>query len=467
MFQPAIYAERRRKLAASMRLRGESRGVILLHAHSESPINYPDNAYPFRQDSNWLYFVGLDEPDMAALIDVEDGGTLLCGDEISLDDMIWTGQRPGVGELAARSGIEEALPYGEALARVRKAAAFGLPVFAPPSCRAETRARVAAILSEAGCAAGTASAAHLIASIIELREIKDDLEVAEIERGVEVSFDMHSSLLAALRPGWTEARAADFVAQRAAARGCSLSFATIATVRGEILHNHARASVCGEDDCFLLDAGAETPLGYAGDLTTTFPVGKRFDARKAELYAVLLRMFSAAVEKLGPGRLFLEAHLAAALALASGLRDLGLLKGRPEDAVAEGAHALFFPHGIGHMIGLDVHDMEGLGEDAVGYGDLPRSGQFGLASLRLAKALRPGMVHSVEPGIYFIPGLIDRWEAEAKHNEFIDYGKLAKWRGCGGLRIEEDWLVLPRGARRLGPVLDKSVAAIEAARGNL
>ena len=178
-------------------------------------------------------------------------------------------------------------------------------------------------------------------------------------------------------------------------------------------------------------------------------------------------MFSAAVDGLGPDRPFLEIHLAAALALASGLRDLGILKGRPEEAVAEGAHALFFPHGIGHMIGLDVHDMEGLGEDAVGYAGLPRSEKFGLGSLRLAKALKPGMVHSVEPGIYFIPGLIDLWEAEARFGDFIDYGRLAAWRGCGGMRIEEDWLVLPRGARRLGPELDKSMAALETARGIL
>ncbi|MCX7027785.1 MAG: M24 family metallopeptidase [Spirochaetes bacterium] len=287
-----------------------------------------------------------------------------------------------------------------------------------------------------------------------------------MERGVEVSFEMHTSLLSSLRPGWTEAQAADFVAQKAAERGCSLSFATIATVRGEILHNHGREAICGKDDSFLLDAGAETPTGYAGDLSTTFPVGKRFEPRKAALYAVLLRMFKAATEQLAPGRPFLEAHLAAAFALALGFKDLGLMRGQPEDAVASGACALFFPHGLGHMIGLDVHDMEGLGEDAVGYGGKPRSTQFGLKSLRLAKALKPGMVHSVEPGIYFIPGLIDRWEAEAKFLDFIDYAALEKWRGCGGMRIEEDWLVLSRGARRLGPALDKSQAALETARGS-
>jgi Xaa-Pro aminopeptidase len=467
MFQSSVYIERRQRLAASLRRRGIAQGSILLLAHSESPINYPANAYPFRQDSNWLYFVGLNEPDMAALIDIEDGQSILFGDEASIDELIWTGPRPSMDELAALTGMEGTAPYGEAAVRAACKAARGLPLLSPPYCRAETRARADAILRVAGRRAEPGEMDILVAAIVELREIKDDLEVAEIEEAVEASVDMHRSLLFSLRPGWTEAQAADFVAQRAALRGCALSFSTIATISGEILHNHGRKAICAKGDSFLLDAGAETPTGYAGDLTTSFPVGERFDPRKLELYTVLLSMFEAAVEKLGPGRPFLEVHLAASLALASGLKDLGIMKGQPEEAVAAGAHALFFPHGIGHMIGLDVHDMEGLGEDAVGYGNLKRSEQFGLRSLRLAKALKPGMVHSVEPGIYFIPGLIDRWEAEARAEDFIDYGELASWRSCGGLRIEEDWLVLQRGARRLGPALDKSAAALEAARRSI
>jgi Xaa-Pro aminopeptidase len=275
---------------------------------------------------------------------------------------------------------------------------------------------------------------------------------------------MHMSLLRQLRPGWTESEAAALVQYTAAKRGCSLSFSTIATVRGEVLHNHSRNSVCRERDLFLLDAGAEVPSGYAGDLTTTFPVGGKFPPRKAELYRLLLEVFAGAVDRLGPGVPFLDVHLGASLILARGLTDLGILRRNPEDAVDSGAQTLFFPHGIGHMIGLDVHDMEGLGEDNVGYDDTKRSSQFGLRSLRLAKTLLPGMVHSVEPGIYFIPGLIDQWRAEGICKEFIDYEELKKWRDCGGMRIEEDWLVTREGSRRIGPFIDKSITAIEEAR---
>jgi Xaa-Pro aminopeptidase len=205
-------------------------------------------------------------------------------------------------------------------------------------------------------------------------------------------------------------------------------------------------------------------LGYSGDLTTTFPVGRRFSSRQKDLYFLLSRVFDKALEHLGPGRLFLNAHMAACLELAKGLGELGLMKGDPQEAVALGAHALFFPHGLGHMIGLDVHDMENLGEDAVGYGAMARSGQFGLRSLRLAKALEPGMVHSVEPGIYFIPGLIDRWRTEGRACAYIDYDALEGWKGEKGMRLEEDWLVTTGGSRRLGPDFNRSVEAIEGLR---
>jgi Xaa-Pro aminopeptidase len=246
--------------------------------------------------------------------------------------------------------------------------------------------------------------------------------------------------------------------------GADLGFETIATVRGETLHNHPCSRTCQKGDLFLLDAGAEICLGYSGDLTTTFPVDRRFSSRQKDLYLLLRRVFAKAVDHLGPGRRFLDAHLAACMELATGLGELGLMKGDPQEAVAQGAHALFFPHGLGHMIGLDVHDMENLGEDAVGYGPLSRSEQFGLRSLRLAKALEPGMVHSVEPGIYFIPGLIDRWHAEGRAREFVDYDALEGWRGERGMRLEEDWLVTAGGSRRLGPDFNRSVEAIEAQR---
>jgi Xaa-Pro aminopeptidase len=399
---------------------------------------------------------------MIALIDIADGGTMLFGDETSMDDMIWTGPKPSLAEAAATSGIDRVMPYS--LARDKMAKITRLHLHYPPLYRGETLLRLSSLLEARLEDLRNGYSPALVASIIALREIKEDREVSELEKAVAVSAEMHCSLLSELRPGWTEAEAAAHVQHIAARQGCDLSFATIATVHGEVLHNHERVSICREGDSFLLDAGAESPSGYAGDLTTSFPVGPRFAGQNAELYDILLDMFKAATAALKPGILFLDAHMAASLALARGFRALGIMKGNPEEAVRHGAHALFFPHGLGHMIGLDVHDMEGMGEDNVGYAGMERSRQFGLRSLRLAKALKPGMVHSVEPGIYFIPGLVDKWESEGLASAYIDYTELSRWRHCGGMRIEEDWLVMEDGCRRLGPFIDKSRKAIEIAR---
>ncbi|MFA6366191.1 MAG: aminopeptidase P family protein [Candidatus Hydrogenedentales bacterium] len=464
MFESSVYDARRRKLAASLRDRGAG-GYVLLAAHSESPINYPDNCYPFRQDSNWLYFMGLNEPSMIALVDIADGNTILFGDDVSMDDMIWTGPKRGIAELAALSGIDCVMPLS--LAGPYLSGLSAPSIHYPPFSREETVRRVAGILEISADIIRDSASPELIQAIVSLREIKEEREVEELEKATAISAEIHTLLLAELRPGWTEAEAVALFQYAAARRGCALSFNTIGTVHGEVLHNHERNSICGDGDTFLLDGGVELPSGYAGDLTTSFPVGGRFSPQKAAAYRVLLSMFADATRILKPGLPFADAHGAASLALARGFSQLGIMRGDPEEAVAAGAHALFFPHGLGHMIGLDVHDMEGLGEDNVGYSGTRRSEQFGLSSLRLAKTLEPGMVHSVEPGIYFIPGLIDKWEAERLNETFIDYAELRKWRGCGGMRIEEDWLVMERASRRLGPVLDKSLEAIEEARSGI
>ena len=467
MFLPEVYKERRRLLAAGLRDRGIASGCVLLASHAESPMNYAGNCYPYRQDSNWLYFIGLNEPGMAAILDIAGGSSLLFGEEISMADMVWTGPRPGLAVLSGQAGMDGSRPLAKARDSLLEFSGASQPTLYLPSCRPETTRFLASLLGRSDDEIRRGFSVDLIRTIVRLREIKEEREVAELEKAVTVTAEMHTTLLSALRPGWSEADAAALVNCVALKRNCSLSFSTIATVRGEVLHNHERGSVCREGDVFLLDAGAEVPSGYAGDLTTTFPVGSRFSPERAELYRLLLEVFSASVACLRPGVRFLDVHLAAALRLARGLRDIGIMKGDPDEAVDSGAHALFFPHGLGHMIGLDVHDMEGLGEDFVGYSGRERSSQFGLGSLRLAKTLKPGMVHSVEPGIYFIPGLIDVWSAERRHGDFIDYDELVKWRDCGGMRIEEDWLVTAEGARRLGPPIDKSLKAIEAARSGV
>jgi Xaa-Pro aminopeptidase len=469
MFEASVYIQRRERLCSLLREKG-MKGLVLLAAHSQSPINYPSNAYPFRQDSNWLYYIGLNEPEMAVLIDIEEGRARLFADELSMDDLIWTGPRPSLAEQCQASGIEEFFPLDSLRRTAEKklGVSFGSrlhkALLIPPLCRRETKAWLEGLLGLSCEALESGESEALILSIIAMREIKEAREIREIEKAVEVSVEMHRSLISSLKPGWTEAEAAALVRHAAGRSGCGLSFSTIATQRGDVLHNHVSDAPCREGLVFLLDAGAELPSGYAGDLTSSFPVGETFSPRQAELYQLLLKVFHGSTAALEPYKRFREIHETASLILAEGLKALGIMKGDPAEAVAQGAHALFFPHGIGHMIGLDVHDMEGLGEDRVGYADSPRSAQFGLHSLRLAKNLKPGMVHSVEPGIYFIPGLIDKWKAEALHSPFIDYENLEAWRGCGGMRLEEDWLMTEKGPRRLGPAFDRSLEAVESAR---
>lgn len=468
MFEAQVYKNRRLALATAMRKRGIREGVVLLHGNFRSPRTYQDNCYPFRQDSSWLYFIGLDQPGMAATIDVESGGTLLYGGEPTLSDLIWTGPQPKLREYADSAGIEGIGTYAALPDRLAGLRHQSLEVFTLPPYQAAVGNALSHLLGLEGkklsAGAKTPGGLALIEGVVELRQIKEDREVVALEEAVGITVEMHKALIKTLKPGWTEVESAAFVQRMALDHGAALGFETIATVRGETLHNHPSARTCREGDLFLIDAGAEIGAGYSGDLTSTFPVDRRFSSRHKDLYLLLSRVFTKAVDFLGPGRLFLDVHMAACLELAKGLGELGLMKGDPQDAVAQGAHALFFPHGLGHMIGLDVHDMENLGEDAVGYGPLARSEQFGLKSLRLAKALEPGMVHSVEPGIYFIPGLIDRWRAEGRAGDFIDYQALEDWRDEKGMRLEEDWLVTPRGSRRLGPVFDRSVEAIECLR---
>jgi Xaa-Pro aminopeptidase len=465
MFPSAVYKQRRISLLSSLDDLGTRTGLVLFIGNEESPINYLGNANPFRQDSSWLYFFGIDEPSLIATMDLGDGSTCLFGDETAFEDTIWTGSRPSLKELAASAGINESRPLARIVEFVdNKRSASATIRFLPPY-RKETASTLYTLLHIPFDAPLLDMADEdLVRSVIGLREIKDDLEIAELEKAVAVTAQMHKAVIEELRPGWKEYEAAALARYVAESEGCRLSFATIATIRGEILHNHASNRTCEPGGLFLLDAGAEVPSGYAGDLTSTFPVGCRFDTRQAEIYSVLLEVFHTAISSLSGGTLFLDVHLAACLKLAEGLAELGILRGKAEDIVEAGAHALFFPHGLGHMIGLDVHDMEGLGEDEVGYAGIARSSRFGLSSLRFAKKLKPGMVHSIEPGIYFIPSLIEKWRSEKRFREFIRFDELIHWKSCAGMRIEEDWLMTAKGARRLGPALDKSIDAIESAR---
>lgn len=463
MFNQSTYRNRRAKLLAQLKDWNVETGFILLLANGESPRNYLDNCYDYRQDSTWLYFIGLREPGMAALINIADGVSTLFGTELTVHDMIWTGSRLSLEELAALSGITQTDRIDRLAEYTGQAARYGKIHYLKPY-RADTAQSFSRLLGMPLEQIGTRSSLELTKAVIKLREVKEAGEIEELEAASAVSVEMHKAVLLSLHPGWRAWEAASLARHIAESRGFSLSFPSIATTHGEILHNHDYGAICEDGQLFLLDAGAESENGYAGDLTTTFPVGRQFTAQQKEIYSILLAMMEAAIQTTGPGVRFLDVHRAAARVLAKGLVDLGLYHGSPDEIVELGAHALLFPHGVGHMIGLDVHDMESLGEDLVGYDGQPRSSQFGLRSLRLAKTLKPGMTHTIEPGIYFIPGLFELWRSEKKFEHLIHYNRLADWMGVGGMRIEEDWLVTDTGARRLGPYLDKSIGAIEAQR---
>jgi Xaa-Pro aminopeptidase len=465
MFNASVYKNRRAALLKGLAARGLEKGLVVLIGNGESPMNYRDNAYPFRQDSSFLYFFGLSKPGLAASIDLASGEAFLYGDDPSIDDIVWTGPEISVAELAEASGAQGSQARPGLAAAARGAVGHGAAhlLFFPPY-RDETRVELGSLLGVSPQAVDAAASIPLVRAAVELREVKDSGEIAEMETAVATSVAMHQAALALARPGMRESDIAARVTEVALAEGGYLSFPAIATTRGATLHNHDYGNALQEGGLFLLDAGAEAPSGYAGDLTSTFPIGKRYDERQKAVYEIVLSMGKAATALLRPGLPFLAAHEAAARAMVEGFKSVGLMRGDTEAAVACGAYALFFVHGLGHQIGLDVHDMENYGEKWVGYDGGERSPLFGLKSLRLAKPLRTGMVHSVEPGVYFIPALIEEWRKEKKFGDFIAYDRLGPFLDFGGIRNEEDWLITEKGARRLGPDFDKSVAAMEGRR---
>jgi Xaa-Pro aminopeptidase len=462
MFDAKTYTDRRDALVRGLAGRGIREGTIVLLGHRESPMNYADNCYVFRQDSSFLYFVGISQPSLAATIDLASGAAVLYGDEATMDDIVWTGPQVAVAELAARSGISAVRPRSALASDLARARGESLLYF--PPYRADSRAEFAELTGNPYAEVNAGSSLPLVKAAIALREIKSLPEIAEMDKAVAVSVEMHRAALRAARAGMLESEVYGRVAEVALASGGGLSFPVIATTKGATLHTHSHDRKLEAGGLFLLDAGAEARSGYAGDLSTSFPISARFDERQRAVYGLVLRMHRKACSLLKPGAEFRDVHFAAAREGVLGLKELGLMRGDPDEAVRSGAYAFFFPCGTGHMIGLDVHDMEDYGEGHVGYDGTRRSALFGLKSLRLAKPLKSGMTFTVEPGIYFIPELFAMWEAEGRFTDFIDYAAVKSWLSFGGMRNEEDWLVTPGGARMLGPEFDKSVAAIEAAR---
>ncbi|MCU0242148.1 MAG: aminopeptidase P family protein [Vicinamibacteria bacterium] len=459
MFAAATYIDRRCNLQRQF-----SSGLLLFLGNEDSPMNYADNPYPFRQDSTWLYYFGVDQPGFAAVIDIDNDRTTIFADDLTMDDIVWTGILPAVADLAARAGVTTTAPSAALPAILQKAGAQGRKIRFLPPYRSEHRLKLQQWLSLSPDEQSLHASLEFLRAVIAMRMIKSDEEIAEIERAVDVTIDMHLAAMRMARPGMQEAGIAAKVTEIALAAGGGLSFPVIATIHGETLHNHDHSHTIEAGQLFLLDAGAETARHYAGDLTSTFPVATTFGARQKEIYEIVLAAHLKAIAALRPGVPFREIHRLASLTLAEGLKGLGLMRGNLDDAVHEGAHALFFQCGVGHMLGLDVHDMENLGEVWVGYNGEPKSTQFGLKSLRLARPLEPGFVFTIEPGLYFIPELIRRWRGEGRFREFVDYERVLTYLDFGGVRIEENLLVTQTGYRILGKQRPRTIAEVEAVR---
>ena len=428
-------------------------GLLFFLGNDEVGMNYADNTYRFRQDSTFLYFFGLDYPSLAAVIDIDADREIVFGNELTIDDIVWTGKQPSLKDKCEPAGISDVRPMKELKSYIDKALAKYQPIHFLPPYRGDHKVWLWELLSiEPAAQAGKASI-PFIKAIVSQRNYKDDEEIRLIEESVDLSTEMHLAAYRTVRPGIHESEVAAAVEEVACRHGNALAFPTIATVQGQVLHNHGFIHELKEGDIFLLDAGAETKMHYAGDLSSSMPVGEKFTDRQAEVYNIHLRSFYAAVDKLQLGVPFREAHIAAATEIARGMKELGLMKGDPAEAAECGAYALFFPCGLGHMVGLDVHNMENLGEQYVGYAEEQvKSTQFGFKSLRLARPLEPGFVFTVEPGIYFIPELMDKWEAEGQFRDFICYNKLKPWRDFTGLRNELNYAMTEKGARLLGTI---------------
>ncbi|QHS64136.1 aminopeptidase P family protein [Chitinophaga agri] len=460
LFDKLVYSKRRKQLTANV-----GKGLILLMGNEDSSMNYADNTYPFRQDSTFLYYAGIDIAGLALVLDTESGEEILFGREAGIDDIIWTGPLPSLQDLADMVAVGKTRAYAQLGDVLKQAKAAGRQIHILPPYRPENKIKLAEWLDVPVAALTGVVSLELIKAVIAQRECKDADEITEMERAVSVSVDMHMAAMKYTRPGMKEYEIAAKVEEVALAAGGRLSYPTILTINGQVLHNHSYGNTVQEGHMILCDAGAETAMHYAGDLTRTFPVGKQFTNRQREMYQVVLDSLDHAASLLKPGIQYKEVHTQASIKLIEGLKTLNLVKGDPAEAVAAGVHTLFFQCGLGHMIGLDVHDMEDLGEQYVGYSEtLKKSTAFGWKSLRLGRELKPGFVLTVEPGIYIIPELIDRWVAEKKLSNFVDYNTLATYRDFGGIRIEDNFVITETGSRRLGKDLPKTIAEVEAVR---
>ena len=458
MFIVNTYVERRNRLKKDLKS-----GILLFLGNDLSPINYPENTYPFRQDSSFLYFWGIDLPGLSAIIDIDEDREILFGRDTTLLDTIWTGPQPSLDHYGMKSGVRETTATDQLESEIKLALEKSREIHFLPQYRPENFIKVQTLMGIAPILVNDYVSLSFIKAVVAQRSIKSQEEVEQIESALGITSEMHKLAMEMSRPGLLEQEVVGAMMGLAGASGAVPSYSSIFSVDGQILHNPNHQNVMQDGDIIINDSGAQSPMQYASDITRTFPVGGKFTQKQKEIYTVLLNAQLKAIGAISPGVEYRDVHTLTCSQIAAGLKSLGLMKGDISEAVAAGAHALFMPHGLGHMLGLDVHDMEDLGEDYVGYTEtIRRSGQFGISQLRLGRALETGFVLTVEPGIYFIPELIDQWQSQGKFEDFIDYKKVENYRDFGGIRIEDNVLVHDDGRRVLGKPIAKTVEEVEA-----
>ncbi|MGL5989195.1 aminopeptidase P family protein [Cetobacterium sp.] len=457
MFQKEIYISRREELK---RLVGS--GLIIVMGNSESPMSYSDNCYNFIQDSTFLYYFGLNSPDLIGLIDVKKNKSYIFGKEFTIDDIIWMGKQQKFKDKSLEVGVENFLDIEELKLVVDSAKVENRKIHFTNQYRLENSYKLSKILDLSLEDISTQFSEKLVQSIIDMRSIKSEIEILEMEAATNITRDMHLVAMKNIKSGMKAFELVALLESAAKKMNATMSFHTICTKNSAVLHNHDHSNVFKDGDLVLLDCGAKLESGYCGDMTTVFPVSGEFDSRQKDLYSLLIEMFDKAEECTKPGVKNKSVHLEVARVLTRGLVERGFMSGDIESIVKAGAYALFFPHGLGHMIGLDVHDLENFGENRVGYdSETIRENQFGIRSLRMGKELKKGHVLTIEPGIYFIPELIEKWESSGLFREFINYEKVKEYSDFGGLRYEGDFLITEDSNRRLGYKMPKYADEVE------
>jgi len=457
MFKSDVYTKRREQLREKVKT-----GIALFIGNKEAPMNYPDNTYHFRQDSDFLYFFGLDLPGLTGYMDFDSGKDKIFGNDYDIDDIIWMGPQPTVKELALKCGISDTAPMAKLGDAIKDAQSKKRKIRFLPPYRGETKMILGSLLKENPCQMKTLASVELIKAVISMRSIKEKVEIDEIEKAVDIAYDMHVTAMKMCRQGVREQDIFGAIEGIALSKGGGTSFPIILSINGQTLHNHSHGNILARGKMMVTDAGAETNLHYASDITRTTPVGGKFNEKQKNIYEIVLKANTEAIKAAKPGISNRDLHFMACRILTTEMKNLGLMKGDVDEAVAAGAHALFMPHGLGHLMGLDVHDMEALGENYIGYNDeVKRSEQFGTAFLRFALPYKPGHVFTVEPGCYFIPELIELWKNEGKFKEFINYSKIDGYMSIGGIRIEDNVLITEKGHKLLGKPIPKTIKEVE------